>query len=106
MTIDDFFAHVQENGFNGYSPGKGDVLGDRWSAVISDLFERTANAVNLERGEFRHLVWLVWQWLYCEVAGMRSRVIASPPAIRAAGLPLTDNVVSRACELLLESESH
>jgi hypothetical protein len=101
MTIDEFYAHVQEHGFNGYSPSKADVMGDCWARKIGEEFDRVA--AELPRTQFRHTVWLVWQWLYCELAGMRSRVIASPPAIRAAGIDVGPDVVSKACELLLAS---
>lgn len=106
MTTDEFFAHVQANGFNGYAPSKADILGDAWARKIGDVFEQVANASALARGEFRHKVWLVWQWLYCELAGCRGKVIASPPACRAAGLVIGEDVVSKACELLLASEDY
>ena len=102
MTIDEFFAHVQSNGFQGYSPGKSDVLGDTWSRRIGELFDRVCD---LPIGNHRHTVWLVWQWLYCELAGMGGRTIASPPAIRACGFLVDDATVSDAVRLLLASQS-
>ena len=101
MTIDEFFTHVQTEGFNGYTPGRGDPMGDSWAKAVGDEFDRVAG--KMERGEGRHVTWLVFQWLYCLLAGMESRVIASPPAIRAAGIELTDEHVSQACKLLLAS---
>lgn len=43
MTIDEFFAHVQEHGFNGYSPGPKDILGDSWARKIGEGNGSTAN---------------------------------------------------------------
>ncbi len=103
MTIDEFFAHVQDNGFNGYAPSATDVLCDRWAKKIGEVFDEVA--ADLPHGQFRHAVWLTWQWLYCMIAGAESRVIASPPACRAAGLDIGPEVVSKACELLLKSEA-
>lgn len=102
MTLDQFFAHVEQHGFNGYTPSKADVLGDCWARKIGEVFDLAAT--DLPRSDFRHRVWLVWQWLYCMLAHCESRVIASPPACRAAGLSIDDAVVSKACELLLASE--
>ncbi len=106
MTTDEFFAHVESHGFSGFSPSPRDPMADCWARTIGDLFERTAEAAKLGRDDFRHRVWLVWQWLYCELAGCRSRVIASPPACRAAGLEIGPDVVSKACELLLLSQDY
>ncbi len=103
MTIDEFFAHVAENGFNGYVPSDRDPLGDAWSRKICDVFDIVAAAADLPHGEFRHSTWLVFQWLYCMLAKCESRTIASPPACRAAGLDIGPDVVSKACELLLAS---
>ena len=100
MTIDEFFAHVEAHGFNGYAPAPSDVMGDKWSCKIGGEFDRVCT---LPRSDFRHRVWLVFQWLYCLLAKMESRVIASPPACRAAGLEIGGDVVSEACRLLLAS---
>ncbi len=102
-TIDEFFGRVQAEGFNGYSPSKNDVLGDAWSRKIGEVFETVANEADLPR-EKRHTVWLVFQWLYCELAGMRSRIIASPPACRAAGVEINEETVKTACDLLWASQ--
>ncbi len=99
MTIDEFFAHVQEHGFLGLAPGKGDVLGDRWAGAVAGEFDRVAGA--LPPGEDRHTVWCLFQWLYCLLAGQESRVIASPPALRAAGRAVTLQQTATACRLLL-----
>ncbi len=99
MTTDEFFARVEAEGFNGYEPAKGDVLGDRWAQKIGEVFDEVA--APLPRDSFRHRVWLTFQWLYCMLAKCESRVIASPPACRAAGLEIGPDVVSKACELLL-----
>ena len=103
--IDIFFAHVQTHGFQGYSPGKADILGDAWASKIGKVFDEVANAKELT-GERRHRVWLVFQWLYCELAGMRCRIIASPPACRAAGMEINDATVQLACDMLIESQEY
>ena len=99
MTIEQFFEHVERNGFCGYAPAKNDIMGDVWAKKIGEEFDRVA-ASTLEN---RHVVWMIFQWLYCEIAGMRSRVVASPPAIRASGQKISDSDISLACELLLKS---
>ena len=77
----------------------GMIAGERLRA-----FDEAAELLNVPR-ERRHTAWLLFQWVYCELAGMRSRVVASPEAIKAAGYPVTAEDVSTACELLLASES-
>lgn len=104
-TTDSFFAHVHEHGFSGLSPGKNDTMGDTWSRAISALFDRTIDASSVAR-ERRHKLWMLWQWLYCELAGMRGRVIATPPAMRIAGIEISDEDVSDAIQLLLDSQDH
>lgn len=101
MTTDEFCEIVQRDGFYGYSPSPNDVLGDRWSAKIGEEFERVAGA--LPRDEFRHRVWLVFHWLYCQLAGMQGRTIVSPTAMHMCGLDTGHDVIDFACRLLLAS---
>ena len=99
MTLDEFYEVVQRDGFPGLVPGKNDILGDHWAHAIGEEFDRVA--VDVPPGAFRHQVWLVFQWIYCELAGMRSRIIASPPACRAAGYEVGPDVVDKALRLLI-----
>lgn len=106
MTTDDFFAKVKEDGFNGYSPSPKDVMGDAWARKISNVFDSVADAQGVKKEDGRHIVWMLFQWLYCEMAGMRSRVVATPPAIRASGQEITPLHIDTACRLLLASQEY
>lgn len=107
MTTADLVECDVPDTFEGIVPGPRDTLGDVWARNIGDLFDRTreAEAPDLS-GAAKHRVWLVWQWLYCTVAGQTGRVIASPHAIIAAGLPLTGDEIDEAQRLLLASQKY
>lgn len=103
-TIDSFFAHVKEHGFNGYTPHPSDTMGDSWARHIGELFQTVAEAHGLDRNQQWQTASLIFQWLYCQITGMQSRVIASPAAMRAAGYTIDDTDISLAIELLLASQ--
>lgn len=105
-TIDSFYDHVQAEGFQGITPGKNDVMGDNWARSIGEVFERTTQATSVNLTERKHKLWMIWQWLYCELAGQRSRIVASPPAMRMAGIEISDEDTSDAIQLLLESQNY
>jgi hypothetical protein len=90
--------------FQGLTPSKGDLLCDRWRKAVADLFDKIAAGENIPRGEHRHRVWLVWQWLYAKLAG--GNAITCPQAMIAAGLPLTAEKIDQATELLYVSERY
>jgi hypothetical protein len=100
MTLDEFFQHVETNGFYGYTPSPKDPLCDAWARKIGEEFDRVAT--DLPPSTFRHTVWLVFNWLYATLAHT-GRYIASPQAMHIAGIDTPPEVISKACELLLAS---
>ena len=76
---------------------RGDPMGDRWAAQVRDLYSRTLAKLGWsEHGEGMGAVWCLFQWMYCELADMPSRVVASPQAMIAAGWNLNENIIAKA----------
>lgn len=84
---------------------KEDVLGDRWARRVSQLYEQALEREGIEPiGDGMGAVWQLFQWMYCEMAGMKHRVIASPRSMIAAGWPIENKHVEMA-ERLMRAQS-